>query len=145
MPYQFVVKRRSGIAGDVSDPTKNSTFAYLDTPKIIIAVFERIKYQFSAEEGLALNIPAESTIRSLADRARGGGGGIGERPHERGGGESKEKKEPPLDEDFPDFPVSDKPDEDFPVPEVPEPATGIMFLLGTLLVFARNRRQHQPT
>jgi len=37
--YQFVYW-----IGDVSDATATSTITYLDSPKVIIAVFERVKY-----------------------------------------------------------------------------------------------------
>jgi len=36
--------------GDVADPTKSTTVTYLDTPKIIIAVFEHIEYEFVASK-----------------------------------------------------------------------------------------------
>ncbi|MFC1738738.1 PEP-CTERM sorting domain-containing protein [Planctomycetota bacterium] len=125
--------------GDVGDTTANSTVVYLDAPKIVIAVFERSTYQFSALllPG-TLNAPARGVFGSAADYARGGIRPIGRRPREWHWPELPKKEEP-------DFPVPDQSDDnDFPVPEpVPEPATCVMLVLGGLIVFARRRTRRK--
>ena len=145
--YQFVYW-----LGDVSDPTASTTIAYLDAPKIIVAVFERIEYEFL--------IPAELTKtagsgggglrRHTGDYARGGGGGAVKRKTQRPWA-PPQPPEPPEPEptDIPivpgenesDLPVSDIPESDFPVP-VPEPATVILLGLGTLFASTRARKKH---
>lgn len=74
--YQFVYW-----LGDVSDPTASRTVAYLDAPKIIIAVFERVAYEFLAGKRRATSTPAHRLMPHPADYARGGysGGGGGRR------------------------------------------------------------------
>ena len=116
--------------GDVSDSTTSRTIAYLDTPKIIIAVFERVEYEFLEWEEAATSTPGQGLFGSAADYSRGGGGG-GIRRH--GGGRPK----PPEPEE--DFPAPDEDGEgDFPVP-VPEPATAVLLILGGLLAFVRRK------
>lgn len=43
--------------GDVADPAKSTTVTYLDTPKIIIAVFERLEYASAASQQLTYGAP----------------------------------------------------------------------------------------
>jgi len=118
--YQFVYW-----LGDVSDPTANSTVAFLDAPKIIIAVFERVKYEFLITEGTSQSAPGGGLIASGADYSQQGGGG--------GGGRRPPKFRPPGPPEPP------KP-EDFPVPEpIPEPTTGVLLIIGGLAVLTRRR------
>jgi len=128
--YQFVFW-----LGDVSDPKANSTTVYFDAPKIVIAVFERAKYEYLAEHEYEDWIPGGGLIPRPGDYARAAGaGGGGQRPrkryyngngyHENGNGEEEE------------------PDE-FPVPEVPEPATAVLIRVGGSLIFARVRRKRK--
>jgi len=108
--------------GEVSDATAASTVAYLNKPKVIIAVFEQAQDGVLAEgEGLSIG---------------GGGGGSGglfptaldlSRPGGiSGGGGAKPKKQIYF--------VKEKK----PTPAVPEPATGLLLVLGSL--FALKRR-----
>lgn len=115
--YQFVYW-----LGDVSDPTANNTTAYIDAPKIIIAVFERVAYEFLAMDEVPQGSkPGGGMIPSLIEYGSGGGGG--DRPP---------PEEPP---DWPKPPESD----DFPVPEpIPEPIT--IILLGAGAAFLLKRR-----
>ena len=69
--YQFIYW-----LGDVSDPTLNRTTAYLDAPKIVIAIFERAEYEFLDVEERTQSAPGGGLFASAADYARGGGGGI---------------------------------------------------------------------
>jgi uncharacterized membrane protein YgcG len=109
--------------GEVSDATASSTVAYLNKPKVIIAVFEQAEHGISADgDGL----PA------------GGGGGPGglfptaldfSRPGGfSGGGGGKAKPQKYI------YIIKDNK----PTPEVPEPATGLLLVLGSL--FALKRR-----
>ena len=136
--YQFVYW-----LGDVSDATASTTNAYLDTPKIIIAVFERVKYDFALFEELppsrAGGGGGGQPRRSSADYyGQGGFGGPGgRRPHKYYG----PSYEPPPEGDS-SIPV---PDEIFPVPEpepIPEPATGLLLTLGAFLARLKRKRKN---
>ena len=112
--------------GDVSDPTANSTIVYLDVPKIVIAVFEQVEYDFLAVEERPQSAPVGGRRRSRGDYARGGGGGGYGRRREAG------PSQPP--------PPPKKEKGDFPVPEpMPEPATAVLLVLGSLFALARRR------
>lgn len=111
--------------GEVSDATATSTVAYLDKPKVIIAVFEQAEHGVSADgEGLS---------------AGGGGGGGGlfptaldfSRPGGFSGGGGKAKPKELV------YYVKDTK----PAPKVPEPATGLLLVLGSL--FALKRRNQR--
>jgi len=115
--------------GDVTDPTTNETTILVDSPKIVIAVFERSKFDLPLEAGIVSGMGGGG-LRGVPDfRPRGGGGG---------GGRFRKPVEPveppePLEHEFP------VPAEPFPVPEnddeeIPEPATAALLGLGTLLL-----------
>lgn len=143
--YQFVYW-----LGDVSDTTASTTIAYLDTPKIIIAVFERVKYDFAFFEELPPSRAGGGgggQRRSSADyTGQGGFGGPGgRRPHKYRRPSYEPTENGDLDPPDPDFPVPDD-IEDFPVPDpepIPEPATGLLLTLGALL--ARSKRKRKNT
>ena len=123
--YQFVYW-----LGDVSDPASNNTIAYIDSPKIIIAVFEKAEYEFIAAIDYAQpSVGGGGLRRSAADYSRQGyTGGGGKRPH---------PWYPPTPPEPPEqviyVPGESEPDDDdgIPVP-IPEPATGILLGLGSL-------------
>ncbi|MBN1805130.1 MAG: PEP-CTERM sorting domain-containing protein [Sedimentisphaerales bacterium] len=114
--------------GDVSDPSSISTMVYLDKPKIIIAVFELSGYGMpTIEKGFS------------------GGGGIG------GGGGSGFVNSAMT------FGQSDKISSaaggvkqklnktGYPKTEaVPEPATGVLLILGCVIAFVRRRAGNKP-
>ena len=112
--YQFVYW-----LGDVSDPAATNTIVYLDKPKIIIAVFEQSEYgALAAEEGMP------------GGGGGGGGGGLvatvanyGQTGGISGGGGGS----PKLSKS-----VSSKGTE-----VIPEPATGVLLVLGSLFAFTR--------
>ncbi len=116
--YQFV-----HWLGDVSDSTASSTVVYLNKPKVVVAVFEQSEYD------------AKGVLPS-----GGGGGGGGLMPTainfspqgglSAGGGGGKSK---PGSVTY----VLD-------APEVPEPATGVLLVVGSMLAFARRRARRQP-
>ena len=116
--------------GDVTDPTLSRTTAYLDAPKIIVAVFERAEFEL---EGIADTIiPGNfgSTMRrGAADYARRGySGGVGRRQITRAPARRPPQPPPPP------------PPPDFPVP-IPEPATVVLLALGSILAFAGRRQK----
>jgi hypothetical protein len=119
--------------GDVIDPTANSTVVYLDTPKIVIAVFERSEYELSLEETMML----------------GGGGGGGLRPsagdygnqgYSGGGGGRPAKFEWPQPPEW-EQPRPPKVPDKFPIPQLPEPATVLLLGLGGLLFVKRRTKR----
>jgi len=130
--YQFVCW-----LGDVSDPTAISTILHLDSPKIIIAVFERLEYDSLAAVELAdQSAPIGGLVASGRDysRTQYTGGGA-RKPRKFRGPQQQEQPE------IPDFPVPEESD-DFPVP-VPEPGTAGLLILGSLIF--RRKRQNRTT
>lgn len=133
--YQFVYW-----LGDVTDPTTNETMIVVDSPKIVIAVFERSKFDLPLEAGIVSGL-GRGGLRGVPDfRPRGGGGGQRRLPPPPG------PVEPPPEPLEHDFPV---PGEPFPVPEnddeeIPEPATAALLGLGTLLL-TMGRGKRKPT
>jgi hypothetical protein len=133
--YQFVTW-----LGDVDDPTSQATMAYMDSPKIVIAVFERTQYESIEAAEILFGFPGGGLRASSADISSGSSsGGSGQRysglrfPIQR-----------PEEEEPDDFPTPDSGDtSDFPVPgqtEVPEPATVMMFALCGALMRLRSRK-----
>ncbi|MHC4455671.1 MAG: InlB B-repeat-containing protein [Planctomycetota bacterium] len=127
--------------GDVSDTTANSTIVYLDSPKIIIAVFERAEFELLAPSERSQSINRGGLTPSAGDYARRGGGGAVRREtrrlHRPIPPEPPEPPEP-SEEDFPVPPEGN----DFPVPEpIPEPATVFLLGLGSLALLRKCRGQ----
>ncbi len=120
--YQFIYW-----LGDVSDPAATNTIVYLDKPKIIIAVFEQSKYGvLAAEEGLpgGGGGGGSGLVTTVANYGQTGGisGGGG------GGGTPKISKS-----------VYSKGTE-----VIPEPATGVLLVLGSLFAFTRRGVKNRP-
>jgi hypothetical protein len=112
--------------GEVSDATASSTVAYLDKPKVIIAVFEQAEHGVSSDgENLSAGGggAAGGLFPTALDLSRPGGFSGG------GGGKAKPQKLVYFVKDV-------KPKAK--VPEVPEPATGLLLVMGSL--FALRRR-----
>ncbi|MHC5059626.1 MAG: InlB B-repeat-containing protein [Planctomycetota bacterium] len=133
--YQFVFW-----LGDVTDPTTNETTVLVDSPKIVIAVFERSDFELPLEIGIVSGI-GKGGHRWVPDfRPRRGVSATN--------GNLTPLPIPPIEPPEPlgyEFPV---PAEPFPVPEsdeeIPEPATVILFGLGGLSLFSQ-RRQRKRT
>ena len=125
--YQFVYW-----LGNVTDATTGTTTVFLDSPKIIIAVFERSKFEM---------------VRLESDYMVGGEGGGGLVPS-AGEGDTSLEQAGGAKRPLPFHPP--KPNEDVPVPEkpppvpVPEPATVALFFAG-LLVLSNYRRKDANT
>ncbi len=140
--YQFIYW-----IGDVSDATSNNTIAYLDTPKIIIAVFERAEYDVPLEDltaGAGFSVVGSASLGAElfagADYVRQGGGGLsGRKPYKQSGVSSAPAQEPSGSFPVPKEVVGEEGEVEFPVP-IPEPATGILLGLGSLLVLRRRRK-----
>jgi hypothetical protein len=117
--YQFVYW-----VGNVTDATASTTMVYLDSPKIVIAVFERTKFDLAVFE-------------EKPQRSRGGGGLIPSGGDYGAGLEQAGAGRRPPKYRFPQRP---QPSEDLPVP-VPEPATIAFLLTGMLALAGRRRRR----
>jgi hypothetical protein len=129
--YQFVYW-----LGDVSDAASARTVTYLNTPKIIIAVFVRNEYEFLLGSDAVRSVPIGGLRASAGDYGRQGGGGEIVR---RTPNHSPFNPNPP--EDNHDVPVPGE-THNVPVPEpVPEPATGVLLVLGGLLMSAIRRKK----
>ena len=136
--YQFV-----HWLGDVANPETRDTIVYLDSPKIIIAVFERVQFDFLDRKQYLDWTPVGGLIGTVDDYVRQGyTGGGRRRPHKwrfpTRPDEVEEEEDFPVPEGEEDFPVPDG-EEDFPVPEVPEPTTAALLILGVVLASARRR------
>ena len=117
--YQFVYWM-----GSVSDATTGTTMVFLDSPKMVIAVFERTQFEMAGIE--------EEGGSASADNSNGGGGGL-----VRSGGVSDTSLEQAVG--GPRQPRnSSLPDNNVPVP-VPEPVSAVLFFAGVLML-ARSRR-----
>lgn len=137
--YQFVYW-----LGDVADATTSTTTVYLDTPKIVIAVFERTTFDFVAMIDRPQNsIGRSGSFPSAADYVRTGASAIGRKRYDFDFPPPPEPPEFPVPEGDlgPDFPVPEGDLEpDFPVP-IPEPATIGLLGGGALIATARSKRR----
>jgi hypothetical protein len=131
--YQFVTW-----LGDVAEPTSPVTEAYMDSPKIIIAVFERSKFDYIEAADLIDSLPAGGLFSSAGDIGGAAGGGAVRRSSGSFLG-LPSRSEP---EEFDDVPVPDQSEmSDLPVPgQVPEPATLLLLLSGAAIVRMRKRK-----
>ena len=123
--YQFVYW-----LGDVSDTMTNSTVANMDSPKIIVAVFEKVKHEQLGASEMSPRQPSPRIFVGSEYSRQGGGGGGGKRPHKR--------RYPYTPEDEPEEPEDDP---NIPVPSVPEPATGLILTFGSLGMMWKKRNR----
>jgi hypothetical protein len=122
--YQFIYW-----LGDVSDPELNRTTAYLDAPKIIIAIFERAEFELEDMSEATQGIPgglAGGLIASAPDFSRQEFSGGGARRQSV----SRPPAQPPEPEPLPP--------PEIPVP-VPEPTTLVLLAVGSYLAFTGRR------
>lgn len=123
--YQFVYW-----LGDVTDPELNRTTAYLDAPKIIIAIFERAEFELEDISEATQGIPGglagflRASAADYSSQGFSGGGGGGQQSIRR------PPAQPPEPEPLPPPEV--------PVP-TPEPTTLVLLAVGSYLAFAGRR------
>ncbi len=119
--YQFVYW-----LGDVSDPAATKTVVYLDKPKIIIAIFEQTENGTLVEEvGLSLGgggAGGSGLVNTVANFGYTGGMSSG------AGGRAKSPKVVYVKN----------------IEAIPEPATCVLLLLGSLFAFARRGAKGRP-
>jgi hypothetical protein len=129
--YQFVTW-----LGDVDEANVPVTTTYMDSPKIIIAVFERIQYDSIASADLLFSSPGGSGLRrSAADISSSSGGGAVLPSRRRSPRITQQINEPDDDE------LTGPGDPLMGPGEVPEPAT--LLLLTTAASFARFIRRRK--
>jgi len=133
--YQFVYW-----IGDVSDATSAATVVYLDTPKIIVAVFERTRYaSIDTFEGPQISMGRGGLWSSAPDYARTGVSPAGPTRRFKWPKRPKPPEFPVPGKGQPEFPVPGGTDEnDFPVP-VPEPTTILLVGFGAVMMLPRNK------
>jgi hypothetical protein len=117
--------------GDVGDPTSARTSAQMNSPKIIIAVFERNSFEYLAPSDMSSSSP--------------NGGLTGSPQFSPSSGSSGKIKE--EDPEYPDYP---EPDPEIPVPEIPdepipEPATAAIVALGSWFALREKRKKLKMT
>jgi len=113
--------------GDVSDPGATSTVVYLDKPKIIIAIFGRTENgTLVEEEGLSFGggggAGGSGLVNTVANFGYTGGMSSGT------GGKAKSPKVIYVKN----------------IEVIPEPATVVLLLLGSLFAFARRGAKSRP-
>ncbi len=132
--YQFVYW-----LGDVASSDSSSTSAYLDSPKIVVAVFERSEYDF-----------IDMTPEDIKGTGRGpvGGGGLLPDYRERsapvtggGGGVRPEYDIHQHIHNWPDPNDDTDNGDDIDTPDVPEPSTMLLLGAGAFALLKRRREK----
>lgn len=124
--YQFVYW-----LGNVSDATAGTTTVYLDSPKMVIAVFTQNKFETIGMDGDAVGGEGSGgLLRSSSSYSSNGGGG-------GGGNHERDPHEPDVPDSFGEN-EHDPHSPDVPAP-VPEPATAVLFFAGFLALAKRRR------
>ncbi len=112
--------------GDVSDPAATKTIVYLDKPKIVIAIFEQTENGTLVEEvGLSLGgggAGGSGLVNTVANFGYTGGMSSG------AGGRAKSPKVVYVKN----------------IEAIPEPATCVLLVLGSLFAFARRGAKSRP-
>jgi hypothetical protein len=132
--------------GDVGDPTANRTITYLNKPKVIIAIFEPIEDSTSFIGRGSVGGGRVTSGGLIAAAADYGGWGqtslasSGSRPSESQAPNLYQQVVEPLPPGPPEYPIWPEPVTPSQ-PPIPEPATGVLLLLGSLFVIARKRNR----
>ncbi len=122
--YQFVYW-----LGSVSESTHSSTSVFLDSPKMVIAVFERTVFEMV---GVAEGGGGSDSVGTSTSSDSGSGGGL-VRSGDRGASDSS------LEQAEGGPKRSSTPHEHIPAP-VPEPATVTLFFAGFLMLSNYRRK-----
>lgn len=134
--YQFVYW-----AGDVTEPTISTTIVHLGGPKIIIAVFERSKFDIlEAEQPPQFSTGQGGLYRSRVERGSDASGDIVYRPPSFDF--PRIPHNPPVPEGS-DLPVPEGNDPPVPDNQIPEPATILLLAGGIFALNNRCRKQNQ--
>ena len=123
--------------GDVSASGLLETTVQLDSPKLVIAVFERNSFEDLHDVELISGTSIGGLHGNPASVGSGSGISGGSYPNPSYSYPSSTPAENPKSDDFP------VPEEDFPVPDeqpIPEPATILVLGLGTWLIRAPRRK-----
>ena len=126
--------------GDVSALSLLETTVRLDSPKLVIAVFERNSFEDLSDVELINGTSVGGLHGNPASVGSGSGISGGSYPIASYPSFNSTPAEPTENPESDDFPV---PEEDFPVPEdqpIPEPATILMFGIGTWLIRTPRRK-----
>ena len=127
--YQFVYW-----LGNVTNATTGTTTVLLDSPKMVIAVFERSKFETVELESDYMGGGGEGSSGLVA------GGGLSDMSLEEADG-AKRPSNPHSSSNTGNFPVPGKGEGDVPVPE---PATATLLFAGFLML-AKSRRRGANT
>lgn len=125
--------------GDVTTPTNSVTTVFVDTPKMVIAIFERPEKEKFAETILGGSSKGSNRSPGGAVSSVPRGNSLGVAPPAFGGGYTGSSTEPeiiiyyPNDPDGPDGP--DVPGN----PDVPEPATMLMLGAGAIILIRKRK------
>lgn len=121
--------------GDVADATSATTVTSLESPKMIIAVFEKNDFEFAFHEAGPTSAPNEDLRGTGQESGAYSNSPVGgKRGHSHHGGPPPDEPDNPTD-----LPVPGD-GNDFPVPEVPEPMTVVLLGLGSAFISARKRK-----
>ncbi|HUT30248.1 MAG TPA: hypothetical protein VMX13_10690 [Sedimentisphaerales bacterium] len=118
--------------GDVREPAAQATVVQLDAPKIVIAVFERSKYERLDVETRSLSAPVGGLIPTAADIAGAGSitsGAAGPRTRTSAAHVGPEPNNSPTQQTT---------DDD--LTPVPEPATALLLVFGSVLAHITVRK-----
>jgi hypothetical protein len=110
--------------GDVKDPTRNHTSVMVDSPKMVIAIFERVEYQSPSSSGGGGGGGGGGLVSVPSSRSSGGGGG--------GGGVSSRSSSRSSESTLPDFYDPDS-------GGIPEPVSFVLFGSGLLMLRSKRR------
>lgn len=129
--YQFVTW-----LGEVDDSQSPTTTAYMDSPKIVVAVFEKVQYDVIAGSDAIFSSSLGGAFNSAADISSGGGSGGGGKRRSSNYGYNFPDTEELEDDDLlgPGDPLMG------PGEQVPEPTTLVLLVSGLAMTRLRRKK-----